>query len=633
MNPLNRTRTWMKAAALGVVGILAASLPVLAQDASRLTEVTANPQDNQILLNLSAVGHATLLTPLQNNERRLLVDIQGASLPDDLDKAALLESLKSQLPDVSEISLDEFRGTTPLVRLVVKTRNPATTGALLKNHGTTLVLQIIRPFETDNTATAKESPGDNTLTFTHQNPNTATAPEKSPPAPPPEQPKTAPPVATQPVKPVPPVTAPSPGPDPSGVSTAKPDTTPPPGHVAPPPRETGEASTPSLVEQVGEKLSNTTLTAKTSRLIDDYKMQRKQYEADSLRRERNILRDQVENLKRLVDQQHRMIAHLKDEQAKLARNPSNREEIDRIQRLQQDLEELYKSYEQMKEIIAAYRNEVTQLEAQLQAAEGRNEAMKKELAYKPAPITFPDPAELRAGLLNTLDSLSDPELEKLLEAEKAFRKGKRFEFDKDYAKAESHYKSALQRAPQVLEYSLSLATMYTRQKAWDKAEDVFLAALKFHPDDTTLLNELGKLAMIKKDESLALKYFKKALPAGIINNYASALRRAENFSDAEAFYKLAISLNPDDSDLHFNLGNLYLTQKRYSEAQSRYDEALKLNPGFAEARYHLGLAFAQQGNTQKAIEELRKYLQDMPEAPNKQQVQDYIRDLERVSKS
>lgn len=537
---------------------LIVSVAAFANDSlPKVMSIQANAVDNQIILNLSTPGKASLLSPFEKGERRLLLDIKGASLKDLPDKDALLKSIETTLKDVVRITLDEFRGPEPLVRLTVKTRKPDIQGALIQSEGSVLVLQLL---EIQPVMMAKE-------------------------------PVTSPPAAKA---------------------------------------ESDFSSTTGL-EPLPNRIQAPELSAKASVEAAESELERKTFEAESLRRQRNQLDDQISNLKILVDQQNAMIVHLKEEQGRLLASDPKAREKEQIMVLQKELKELLKSYDQMKRVLTDYRREMSDMEDQLRQAQERAAAN----AEKPAPnnrIQMPQPAESRGGLINTLSSLTQPELDKLLNAEKAFREGKQHELKSESKKAEEKYRQAIGFAPQIPEYVLALATLYIHQKEHNLAQEVLQNALPYHPEDSNLLNELGKVALLKNNPEAALKHFRKALPTGILSNYASTLSRINKTEEAELVYKLAITSRPSDSDLHFNLGNLYLNQKRFQQAEEKFSEALRLNPGFAEAHFHLGLAYVELGKPGMAIEALNSYLKLMPNAPNKSSVQSYLNDLEKTEK-
>ena len=69
---------------------------------------------------------------------------------------------------------------------------------------------------------------------------------------------------------------------------------------------------------------------------------------------------------------------------------------------------------------------------------------------------------------------------------------------------------------------------------------------------------------------------------------------------------------PDPSQPHFQVGNVYARIGDHAEAEREYRTALSLSPGFAEARYHLGALFLLQGRVPEAISELRAAAAGLP---------------------
>jgi Ca-activated chloride channel family protein len=77
-------------------------------------------------------------------------------------------------------------------------------------------------------------------------------------------------------------------------------------------------------------------------------------------------------------------------------------------------------------------------------------------------------------------------------------------------------------------------------------------------------------------------------------NLARIIYKENNFKQAENLFKKSIQNNPKNDDLKekafYNLGNSYFKQKDYKKAISSYKAALKLNPQDKNALYNLKLA-------------------------------------------
>jgi Flp pilus assembly protein TadD len=74
--------------------------------------------------------------------------------------------------------------------------------------------------------------------------------------------------------------------------------------------------------------------------------------------------------------------------------------------------------------------------------------------------------------------------------------------------------------------------------------------------------------------------------------------------DAEAEYREALRINPDDAEAHYNLGNLLKETGRTEDAEAEYREAIRINPDYAETHANLGILFSETGNKEEAKNEL-----------------------------
>ncbi len=78
-------------------------------------------------------------------------------------------------------------------------------------------------------------------------------------------------------------------------------------------------------------------------------------------------------------------------------------------------------------------------------------------------------------------------------------------------------------------------------------------------------------------------------------------------------FKLAMKLNPQSEDTHFNLGIALAKQGDLDAAVAQYTEALRLMPDYAEAHNNLGNVLVRQGKFADAISEFQAAIKSMPE--------------------
>jgi tetratricopeptide (TPR) repeat protein len=74
--------------------------------------------------------------------------------------------------------------------------------------------------------------------------------------------------------------------------------------------------------------------------------------------------------------------------------------------------------------------------------------------------------------------------------------------------------------------------------------------------------------------------------------------------------KEEVRKNPDDAEVHYNLGYAYGESGRYQEAIESYKQAIRIDPDHAEAHNNLGNAYLQLNDRDSAPADL-----SLPQAP------------------
>ena len=113
-------------------------------------------------------------------------------------------------------------------------------------------------------------------------------------------------------------------------------------------------------------------------------------------------------------------------------------------------------------------------------------------------------------------------------------------------------------------------------------------------------------------------YLQKALQLNpdddeIHNNLGCALLQKGNVDEAILHFQKALQLNPDDADAHHSLGCALLQKGNVDVAILHFQKALQLKPDYPESRNDLGCAFLQKGNVDEAILYFQKFLQSKPD--------------------
>ncbi len=128
-----------------------------------------------------------------------------------------------------------------------------------------------------------------------------------------------------------------------------------------------------------------------------------------------------------------------------------------------------------------------------------------------------------------------------------------------------------------------------------KAEQVLLGAAEFHPRHLgEAWTDLGALALRRGDLTTANWYLSRAVVRAPSRpkahyNYALVLNAFQMRDKALAELKSAGELDPEDPEIHYLAGVIYLRLGRLGEARLEFAEALKRRPTHPDAKYNLAL--------------------------------------------
>ena len=173
-----------------------------------------------------------------------------------------------------------------------------------------------------------------------------------------------------------------------------------------------------------------------------------------------------------------------------------------------------------------------------------------------------------------------------------------------------------------------------------RAAESLKEAITLYPNFPLALNELGvqylKLREVNKAvevlrESVKLKSdsFASRLNLGI------ALLEAKQFGEAEEQLHEALKRNTNSATAHMYLGISLLRLNRFEEAEKELLVATEANVAqLGMANYYLGGLYWRKHDYPRAVEQLEKYLQLTPTAPDADRVRSTIKDLRaRIEKS
>jgi tetratricopeptide (TPR) repeat protein len=161
------------------------------------------------------------------------------------------------------------------------------------------------------------------------------------------------------------------------------------------------------------------------------------------------------------------------------------------------------------------------------------------------------------------------------------------------------FEKALQLDPSLSSVHYNLGAAYERKDNLEKAREHFQAAIKLKPDFGEAYLSLG-------------------------NSYL-----AERKFDAPAIEALtkATELLPANYNAFYNLGVCYSNSGKYTEAEAAYRKAIVINPNEPVAHYQLAMALLGQSKNSEAKAEFQKYLELNPNAADRAEVEELIKTL------
>lgn len=307
-------------------------------------------------------------------------------------------------------------------------------------------------------------------------------------------------------------------------------------------------------------------------------------------------------------------------------------------KLEKDLSELARKYQTAMNDSDQYRNQLKSMALKVNGDAGKPDAKTdhdlqvalaqiKELQSKLAQARETSQKVAKAGSSKDSAGMMAMGTTDHLEAENHYTSGKDLEKAGKLDDAAKAYAQAVSLSPNAAKYVFALSGLQISQHRYTEAEKTIQEFIDRDPANRDAYNQLGKAFLLDGKVDEANRAFASAIPSNTLSNYATSLKKLGKMDEAEKILKLALQITPDDSDLLFNLGNLYNTINNLESARSAYTESLRVKPEFAEAHYNLGLVYSKLGEKQNAVNHLEKFLMLSPNSGNRGAIESYIKKL------
>ena len=182
--------------------------------------------------------------------------------------------------------------------------------------------------------------------------------------------------------------------------------------------------------------------------------------------------------------------------------------------------------------------------------------------------------------------------------------------DGKFDKALELFLSFQQKKPDMYKVGLNIGNCYLELKKYKEA-----------------INEFNKVLDKIKEENPELKGSKTA--SQIFASIGDIYMRQDNLKKAEKYFKKSIEIDQSDHALAYNIAEILFLANKTDDAIKYYNLAIKIKPDWPKSYKQIGYAFLNKGNTKKAIEVFKKYIQLDPKSSDAQIIKDVIKSLSK----
>ncbi len=138
------------------------------------------------------------------------------------------------------------------------------------------------------------------------------------------------------------------------------------------------------------------------------------------------------------------------------------------------------------------------------------------------------------------------------------------------------------------------------RKELEKSRELGISSARLHSDLAMAYQGLGNLEKSAQEYELALS---KGAEVEDYINLASLYRKTGRLDSALEIYRSALDSSSDNVSIYLNMGNILIEKGQYKEAIDILKKGVDLSPGFIAIRNRLAVAYYQNQEYDKAVEE------------------------------
>jgi len=168
-------------------------------------------------------------------------------------------------------------------------------------------------------------------------------------------------------------------------------------------------------------------------------------------------------------------------------------------------------------------------------------------------------------------------------------------FEKNYQQAEIWARQAIERNPENVQALYVMARVFYAEKQWYAAKFVVKNALELAPSHGGLYLLLGHIYVALDQLHDAIDAYANAVKyqptEEALESYGLLLLRRGRAKEALPILKRLVEIRPEIERNYLHLGNAYLANNLFDEAREAYFKALALNPDDKDIYFNLGILF------------------------------------------
>jgi len=184
----------------------------------------------------------------------------------------------------------------------------------------------------------------------------------------------------------------------------------------------------------------------------------------------------------------------------------------------------------------------------------------------------------------------------------------------NYDEALAAYEEFALKHPEVYGVHLNIGTAFMKKGDLDRAEAEFRGVL-------------DKSSQVPGDAAK-----RKDISLRALSGLGEIAMRRGDFTAAQDSFRRVLEISPEDSAAAYNIGEIFFSNQKIDDAITYFELAAKIKKDWPKPYRRLGLVYLNKGDFDKALENLRKFIELDPENPEAANVKATIAAVEKLKK-